>query len=152
MTCHARVRLGQRAWRIRASKYLIHNCRRVPSNEAIGRDILQNHRTGRNNCTLANRYSRENQATDCNPASRANEDGRHLELEIIPPDIVASRTEKRPPRDANVRLDCDLCQTENPDIIPDPGMVAYDQAPWKRDIHIAANDYSFPNFRSEGAE
>jgi len=69
----------------------------------------------------------------------ANEDGRNLELEIFPPHIVASRTKKRPPRDANTRFDCDLCQTENPDIIPDPDIVAYDQAPWKRDIHIAAN-------------
>ena len=32
---------------------------------------------------------------------------------------------------------------------PDPDMVAYDQAPWKRDIHIAANAYSFPNLRPE---
>src|SRR5216110_685575 len=39
------------------SKYLIHNCRGVSSNEAIGRDILQNHRTSGNNRTLANRYS-----------------------------------------------------------------------------------------------
>jgi hypothetical protein len=122
-----------------ASKYLIHNCRGVSSNEAIRRDILQNHRTSGNNRTLANRYSRENQAADCNPASRANEDGRNLELEIFPPQIVASRTKKRPPRDANTRFDRDLRQTENPDIIPDPDMVAYDQAPWKRDIHIAAN-------------
>ena len=130
----------------------MHNCRRVASNEAIGRHIFQNHRPSGNNRTLANRYSRENEAADCNPASRANEDGRNLELEIFPPYIVASRTKKRPPRDANPRFDCDLCQTENPDIIPDPDMVAYDQAPWKRDIHIAANAYSFPNFRSEGAE
>jgi hypothetical protein len=123
-----------------------------PRTRQMGRDILQNHRTSGNNRTLANRYSRENQAADCNPASRANEDGRNLELEIFPPHIVASRTKKRPPRDANTRFDCDLCQTENPDIIPDPDIVAYDQALWKRDIHIAANPYSFPNFRSEGAE
>src|SRR5438552_10244212 len=60
----------------------MHNCRRVASNEAIGRHIFQNHRPSGNNRTLANRYSRENQAADCNPASRANEDGRNLELEI----------------------------------------------------------------------
>jgi len=130
----------------------MHNCRGVSSNEAIGRHIFQDHRTGGNNRTLANRYSGENHAADCNPASRVNEDGRNLELEIFPPHIVASRTKKRPPGDANTRFDCDLCQTENPDIIPDPDMVAYDQAPWKRDIHIAANTYSFPNLRSERAE
>jgi hypothetical protein len=124
----------------------------VPSNEAIGRHIFQNHRASGNNRTLANRYSRENQAADCNPASRANEDGRNLELEIVPPHIVACRTKKRPPRDANTRFDCDLCQTENSDIVPDSDMVAYDQSPWKRDIHVAANGCSFPNFRSEVAE
>src|SRR6476661_3481002 len=65
-----------------ASKYLIHNCRGIPTNEAIGRHIFQNHRTCGNNRTLANRYSRENQAAHCNPASRAKENGRNLELEI----------------------------------------------------------------------
>jgi len=130
----------------------MHNCRRVASNEAIGRHIFQNHRPSGNNRTLANRYSRENQAADCNPASRANEDGRNLGLEIFPPNIVASGTQERPSGDANIRFDCDLCQTENPDIVADPDMVAHDQAPGKRDIHIAANAYLLPNLRTERAE
>jgi len=33
------------------SKYLVHNGRGIPSNEAIGRHIFQNHRTGGNNRT-----------------------------------------------------------------------------------------------------
>jgi len=130
----------------------MHNCRGVSSNEAIGRHIFRNHRTGGNNRTLANRYSRKNQAADCNPASRANEDGRNLGLEIFPPNIVASGTQERPSGDANIRFDCDRCHTENSDIIAQPDMVAHDQAPWKSDIHIAANAYSFPNLRSERAE
>jgi len=79
-------------------------------------------------------------------------DGRNLELEIFSPNIVASRTKKRASGDANIRFNCDLCQTENPDIIADPDMVAHDQAPWKRDIHIAANAYSLANLRAEQAE
>jgi hypothetical protein len=81
--------------------------------------------------TLANRYSGENQAADCNPASRAK---------------------KRPAGDANIRFNCYLCQAENPDIVAHPDMVADDQAPWKRDVHITADNYSFPNLRAERTE
>ena len=66
------------------SKYLAHDLGGVPPNKTIGRHISQNNRTSGNNCTLADRYSGDNQATDCNPASLANENGRNLELENLP--------------------------------------------------------------------
>jgi len=139
-------------WGFGASKYLTHNGCGVPANEAISRHIFQNNRTSGNNCTFANRYSRENQAANCNPGSRANEDGRNLELEIFPAKIVARRTKKGPSGHANIRFNYDLRHAENPNIVADPDMVAHYQAPWKGDIYIAANAYSLPNLRTKRAE
>jgi hypothetical protein len=134
------------------SKYLVHYLGRVPPNEAIGRHIPQNNRTSGNNCTLADCYSGDNQATDCNPASLTNENGRNLELEIFPPKIVASGRKITTSGDANIRFDCHLRQALNPNVISDPNMIANGEAPGAGDINIAAKENVLPDPGTKGAK
>jgi len=125
---------------------------RVAPNETIGRHISQNNRTSRNNCTLADRYSGDNQATDCNPASLANENRRNLELEIFPPKIVTSGGKITTSRDTNIRFDRNLRQALNSNIISKPNMIANGKAPRAGDINVAAKDYVLPNPGAKGAK
>jgi len=134
------------------SKYFTHNCGGVSANQAIGRHIFQDNRTRGNNCTLADCYSGDNQATNCNPASVANEDGRNLELEVLRPKIVASSAKKRASGDANIGFDRHLRQTENSNIVPNPDVIADCQAPGVRDIYVTAKAKPPSNFRTERAQ
>jgi hypothetical protein len=134
------------------SKYFAHYFSRVSPNEAIGRHILQNNRTSGNNCTLADRYSGDNQTTDCNPASLANENGRNLELEVFPPKIVTSSRKIATPGDANIRFDRNLRQALNSNIISDPNVIANGEAPREGDINVPAKEHVLPDPGAKGAE
>jgi hypothetical protein len=134
------------------SKYLKHYFRRVSPNEAIGRHVLQNNRTSGNNCTLANCYSGKNQATDCNPASLADDNRRYLELKIFLSIIVAPGTQKGAPGDTNIRSDCDLREAENSNVVTDPGVIPKREPPRKGNIYVAAKAHTFPNSGTKGAE
>ncbi len=130
----------------------LHHDRRVSADKRIWRNIRANDCARRHDGTFPDFHTRQYDRAGRNPAPGADGNRPRYQIERLRPEIVGPSAEISSLRDAHIRLDYHGRQAENPDILPDPNVVADAQPPRKGDVRVLPDDHACANLSVESAQ
>jgi hypothetical protein len=126
--------------------------RRIAAHCCVWRDIATDYASGADQGVWPDLDAGQNDRADCNPASASNCDRARYQGKIFRAEIVRAGAKVSTLRNADIRFDRHLGQTENTHVFTEPDIVADLQPPGERNVHVRSYDHGGPHRCAEGPQ